>query len=205
MAMRGFPSTALLLPRPAGTRARYGIAVVDEDGVVAGHPRPALDRGDDRLVVADLRRGLDPAVEQAADDALVDEVVADLELALGGQLRHARRGAGAAGRCGRSPCRRRTRRCGHGPSGFFGLPVHRMWLTPRMVGFSGWTNSILLVQQPAQDRATAAGSSPAEKSARSAVVLLRLDDGVEIAAIGDVERELARARDSRPSTPSAWR
>src|SRR4029453_19430500 len=60
-----------------------GVAVVDEDGVVAGDARPALDRGDDGVVVADAGALLDAAVEQAADDALVDEFVVDLEPALG--------------------------------------------------------------------------------------------------------------------------
>jgi hypothetical protein len=39
-----------------------------------------------------------PALEQRADDGFVHEVVADLQPALGVELRHARRGAGAAGR-----------------------------------------------------------------------------------------------------------
>ena len=41
---------------------------------------------------------LDAAAEQRADDRFVHERVAGLELALGVQLRHARRRAGAAGR-----------------------------------------------------------------------------------------------------------
>ena len=58
----------------------------------------AGDRRDDRRATADLRRGLDAAAEQAADDELVDEVVADLQFAARRLLRHARRRAGAAGR-----------------------------------------------------------------------------------------------------------
>src|SRR6476469_225549 len=76
---------------------REGVAVVDEDRVDAVLARPARDRGHDGVVVADPGRRLDPAVEQRADDALVHEVVADLELALAGELGHPRRGAGAAG------------------------------------------------------------------------------------------------------------
>ena len=64
---------------------RVGIAVVDEDGVVAGHPGPAGNRGHDGRPVADLGARLDTAVEQAADDAFMDEFVAHLEAALGGR------------------------------------------------------------------------------------------------------------------------
>src|SRR3546814_11534420 len=68
-----------------------GVAVVDEDGVEAGDAGPAFDAGDDRREVADLGLGLDAAVEQAADDALMDEIVADPQLALGGQPGQPRR------------------------------------------------------------------------------------------------------------------
>ncbi len=69
------------------------IAVVQKYGVVAGDPGLAGDRGDDGVVVADFRGGFDAAVEQAADDRLVDEVVADLEVTARRQLRDAGRGA----------------------------------------------------------------------------------------------------------------
>src|SRR5689334_6247124 len=74
------------------------IALIDEDRVDPVLPRPAGDARADRRVVADLRGALDAALEEAADDAFVHEIVADAQLALGGKLRHARRGAGAAGR-----------------------------------------------------------------------------------------------------------
>src|SRR6266436_8737384 len=74
------------------------VALVDEDGVDAVLARPAGDARADGGDAADFRCALDPALEEAADDALMDEIVAHLELALGGEMRHARRGAGAAGR-----------------------------------------------------------------------------------------------------------
>src|SRR3546814_4616901 len=76
---------------------RVGIARLDGDGVEAGDARPALDRGHDAGVVADPGLRLDAPFEEAADDALVDEAVADPQPALGVELGHACRGAGAAG------------------------------------------------------------------------------------------------------------
>src|SRR5690606_22065641 len=81
---------------------RVGVARIDGDGVEAGNARPALDGGHDApmsvsWVVADLGLRLDASAEQAADDALVDESIADPLPALGVQLGYARRGAGAAG------------------------------------------------------------------------------------------------------------
>src|SRR6267154_3284981 len=73
-----------------------GVALVDENGVDAVLARPAGDARADGGDAADLRRALDAALEEAADDALMDEIVAHLELALGGEMRHARRGAGTA-------------------------------------------------------------------------------------------------------------
>src|SRR5262245_19195607 len=48
-------------------------------------------------MAGELGYGLDPAGEPAADDALVDEAVAFTKPPAGVELRHARRGAGAAG------------------------------------------------------------------------------------------------------------
>src|SRR5918994_7949489 len=73
-----------------------GVPLVDEDGVEPGQARPAGDAGNDRGVLPDLRRPFHAALEQAADDALVHEVFADGEPAPRRELRHARRGAGAA-------------------------------------------------------------------------------------------------------------
>src|SRR5258708_36296185 len=75
-----------------------GIALVDEDGVDAVLPRPAGEAGANGGDAADLRRALDATLEEAADDALVHEFLADAQLALGGEMRHARRGAGATRR-----------------------------------------------------------------------------------------------------------
>ena len=61
-----------------------------------------------------------------------------------------------------------------------------------MVGFSGWTNSyfsLISLRTIGDSR----WISKAEMSSRSRIVLLRLDDGVEVAAIGDVEDELAES------------
>src|SRR5437016_839049 len=65
---------------------REGVAVVDDDGVHARHPRPAFDRGDDGIAVAELGAALDAADEGRADDALVHEFIALLEAAGGGEL-----------------------------------------------------------------------------------------------------------------------
>src|SRR5690606_7861438 len=75
---------------------REGVPFVDEDGVEAVHARPAGDRRLDRVAAAESGGRFDAALEKAADDALVDERVADPQLAARGELRHARRGAGAA-------------------------------------------------------------------------------------------------------------
>src|SRR5262245_62019398 len=75
-----------------------GIAVVDEDGIEAGDARPALDGRHDGGLVADLGAPGDASHELGADDALVHEVLALLELAHGSPLGHTRAGAGAAGR-----------------------------------------------------------------------------------------------------------
>src|ERR1700730_11758929 len=75
-----------------------GVALVDEDRVDPVHPRPAGDAGPDRGDAADFGRALDAALEKAADDAFVHEIVAAGQLALAGELRHSRRGSGAAGR-----------------------------------------------------------------------------------------------------------
>src|SRR3954453_15763596 len=76
--------------------APVGVAVVDEDRVVARGPGPAGNRGDDGRLAAEAGRGLDPALELAADDALVNEGLALPQAAAGGELGHAGRGAGAA-------------------------------------------------------------------------------------------------------------
>src|SRR5690606_24726328 len=77
---------------------REGIAIVDEDRVESGLSRPASDGGDDAVVASYLHGLLHATVEDRADDRLVDEFVAHLELAARYPLRHARRCSGAAGR-----------------------------------------------------------------------------------------------------------
>ncbi len=74
-----------------------GIAVVDEDGCVAGHPRPSGDRGDDAsrpaTVVADSTRPLkrEPMMDSCG-------IRRRVQLPPCRKLGHAGRGAGAAGR-----------------------------------------------------------------------------------------------------------
>src|SRR3954449_6180665 len=87
---------ALVVPSGDLEAAPVGIAVVDEDRVMARGPGPAGDRGDDGGLAAEAGRGLDSALELAADDALVDEKLALPQAAAGGELGHAGRGAGAA-------------------------------------------------------------------------------------------------------------
>src|SRR5918992_2293771 len=77
---------------------RVRVALVDEDRVEPRQPGPAGDAGDDRLVLTDAHQPFDPTFEQAADDALVHELVADAEFPAGRELGETRRGAGAAWR-----------------------------------------------------------------------------------------------------------
>src|SRR6185437_1614914 len=56
-----------------------GVALVDEDRVDAVHARPAGDARPDGGDAAHLRRRLDAALEEAADDAFMDELVAESE------------------------------------------------------------------------------------------------------------------------------
>src|ERR1044071_224927 len=67
---------------------RERIAVVDEDSVQTGHPRPAADRRDDGRLAGNGDVLFDLALEQRTDDRFMDEAVAGLELALGMKLRH---------------------------------------------------------------------------------------------------------------------
>ncbi len=71
---------------------------VDGDGVETVHFGPAFHARNDGVVVAYFGIIFDRADEFAADDAFVNEPVAFFQFALGGPLRHARRGARAAGR-----------------------------------------------------------------------------------------------------------
>ena len=57
---------------------REGVAVINENGVIAGHPRPALDGGYDGVIMAGACGPLNAAPEQRADDALVNKFVAHL-------------------------------------------------------------------------------------------------------------------------------
>src|SRR5262245_52400376 len=84
IACRSMRATAL----PLGTTDRFlhsirhrktagkGIAVIDHDRIEPGHPRPAFDRRNDGVAVADPGAALDAADEGRADDALVHELVA---------------------------------------------------------------------------------------------------------------------------------
>ena len=54
---------------------RERIAVVDEDGVQAGHPRPTADRRNDGRLACDGGVLFDLALEQRADDRFMDKAV----------------------------------------------------------------------------------------------------------------------------------
>ena len=129
-------------------------------------PRPAADRGDDGRLVGDRRPRLDAALEQRADDRFVDEVVADLRACPW------RQAAPCAPRCrcrrasGRSPCRHRRRRCGHRASGCVGAPVHRMWESPLMSGFSGWTKLYFSFSAAAASGSRRSGRRPSSRPCR---------------------------------------
>src|SRR6185437_1096250 len=165
------------------------VAGIDEDRVVAVHPRPAGDARADRVVIADRGRGFDPALEQAADDALMHELIARPQPAAAGELRHAGRGAGAAGGAvdGALAVEHRVagmrarvaRRAG---------PLHVADACDR--GIVRMRERDRRVDALAYDR-----GEPQDGVGRYClqprIVLLRLDDGVEIAAIGDVEHDLA--------------
>ena len=88
-------SAAILHLEPVGQR----IAVVDEDRVVAGHARPALDRGDDGVV------GARPSPRASTRPLNSEPMMLSwtkssptFSLPMRRPLRHAGRGAGAAGR-----------------------------------------------------------------------------------------------------------
>src|SRR5260370_1390435 len=73
------------------------VALVDKDGVDAVLPCPAGDARPYGGHAADFRLALHPPLQYTPDNALMDELVAHFELALGDEMRHARRGTGAAG------------------------------------------------------------------------------------------------------------
>src|SRR5919112_3540323 len=100
-------ATCMICPRTGSGRAALvddleavgeRIPVIDEDGVEPGHPRPTLNGWDDRIAVAHLRTPFDAACEGRADDALVNEGIALLQCAAGGEMSHAGGSARAAGR-----------------------------------------------------------------------------------------------------------
>src|SRR5262245_18787440 len=73
------------------------IGFVDPDLAETGRDGGAFDRLHDSGAFAQGGRGFDPANEAAADITFMDETVAHLQSALRNQMRHAGRGAGAAG------------------------------------------------------------------------------------------------------------
>src|SRR5690348_11657593 len=172
------------------------VAGVDENRVEGVEPRPAGDARHDRSPAADLRRGLDPPVEQGADDALVDEFAADREAALGGKLRHPRRGAGAARRAVEralaiehriAPVRAGIARAPR--------PLHMADAADRRV--LRMLDRDGLVDPPPQDGAPA--QEPVDRYLfKPWKIRLRIDDRVEIAAIGDVDDKLAEPVDPHP-------
>src|SRR3954447_20407809 len=182
-------SSAPVAPSGDLEAAPIGVAVVDEDRVVAGGPGPAGDRGDDGGLAAEAGRRLDSALELAADDALVDEGLALPQAAAGGELGHAGRGAGAA----RAAVDR-----------LLAVEDRVAGVRARVAGLAGpldvrdaadgrveWVDGVgHLVEAPAQ-----LGREAQEPGGRhlleARIAGLRLDDGVEVAAVGDVDDELA--------------
>ena len=69
---------------------RQRVAVIDKDRVVAGHARPTLDRRNDAIIGSERDGFLNAATEQCADDALMNEIIANLKLTARRPLRHAR-------------------------------------------------------------------------------------------------------------------
>src|ERR1700709_1907292 len=171
---------------------RERIARIDEDRVVAMHARPSGDAGADALYIADGGVAFDAAVEQAADYAFVDEVIADTQLSLGCELRHAGRGSGAARRavdrlvaieyCVAAMRALVARRAG--PLDVADTADRQIL---RMLGVCRG------VDERADDWAVVLDLGGG-KALQSAEILLRVDDGVEIDAIGDIDRELAETR-----------
>jgi hypothetical protein len=130
-------------------------------------------------------------VKQRSDDALVDEVISGLELAFRRPLRHAGRCAGATGRAvdglvaiedGVAGMGFRSGRCA-GPQDV---------AQAADVGFFRMDKLVLAVEALPQAGLMRTRSA-AEKSAMSAKLSCGIDDGVEIAAIGDVHRDLAQS------------
>ena len=138
-----------------------------------------------------LSGGLDPAVEQGADDALVHEVLADLQKALGDALRHARGGAGPAGRT-----------VDRFVAVEDGVPGMRFWmlrlvgphdvahsrdmLVFRMDGLNRLLHRAAHYRTPLEDLVGAHGVEPGPG-------LLRLDDGVVVAPVSHVDNQFAKA------------
>ena len=162
-----------------------GVAGLDQNAVEAGNPRPALDGGHDPAPVAHGGCCFDTPVKQTADDALVDEVVARLQLAAGGKLRHARRGAGTAGTPVDRPFTVKDRVAG------MGLGLLRRAAPEDMADAAnrrvlGMNSGDRLVDRPAEQ-----GRQAQDRLRRQirqiAIVFLRFDNRVEIAALGDVD------------------
>src|SRR6266851_7656411 len=122
----------------------------------------------------------------------MDELVAHLELALGNEMRHARRGAGAAG-----AAVDRAVAIKDGVAAMRALVARRAG--PHHVadagdaGILGMSKLDLLLHQAAHERAEAQDGIRRQRL-EPTVILLLLDDSVKIAAIGDVDDELAKLR-----------
>ena len=129
--------------------------------------------------------GFDPAPEQRADDALVDEIVADLQPPEAGLVRHAGRGPGAAGRAVD-----RLLAVEHGVAGMgFGVPRRArpqdMAEAPD-IGLLRMDELVGLVELAPQHGAPAQ-QVPGRDVGHVAEGGLGAHDGVEIPAIGDVD------------------
>src|SRR5581483_11275164 len=162
-----------------------------KDGIVPGDLCPARDARPDRAVIANGGFRFDPAVEHGADDALVHEIVAGLELALGGKLRDPRGGSGAAGRAVD-----RLVAIEHGVAGI-GARIARL-VAPLNVGDAA--NAVIfrmhrrdLLLRGAADDWAQANEFAHRHAVESAPVFLRFDDGVVVAAVGHIDFDRAEA------------
>src|SRR6516225_11676462 len=170
-----------------------GVAFVEEDRVVAGDPSLPGNRWHHGVEIADRRLPFDAAAEQAADDRFVDELVADGKLAARRLLRDPRGSAGAAGRA--------VDRLLAIEDGIAGMRLRMMRFSrPKDVTepgdgrILGMDEGIFLVDQPANDRRQALDVESRDV-VEVAIMLLRFDDRIEIAAIGNVEDEPAEVGD----------
>src|SRR5262245_38703277 len=168
------------------------VAIVDENRVVTRHPRPTGNRGNDGGFAGDAGCLFDTAMEQRPDDRFVHEGIARLQFPLGSKLRHASGGTRSAGRA--------INRLVAIEDGIAGMRFRARWRARPQdmaetiyLGFLRMLEAVALVQALAQHRA------PADEVQCAIIgkvteVFLRIDNGIEVSAIGDVDRKRSKVR-----------